>query len=196
MIDARDSDRAEPITPASPIGQLGQAMTWLNQRALRFTRPGSHWLLTSVKLGFIIKVTAILVALLQSFAEGTLNQEIPAPDRNIRYFVIVGIVLAPLLETLQIILVHWLTRRWLGLAGFVAASTVLAYAMHGPPLAYYPTGAAAAFLIMSYQYVSFREVLGTGKAFAGGDDLPRGEQRHHDAHHSGPPGLARERDQP
>ena len=142
-------------------------MTWLNQRALRFTRPGSHWLLTSVKLGFIIKVTAILVALLQSFAEGSLSQERPAPNRSVTYFVILGVVIAPVLETLQIMLVHRLTRRWLGLAGFVAASTALAYTMHGPPLAYYPTGAAAAFFIMSYQYVSFREVLGTGKAFAG-----------------------------
>ena len=167
MSDARGNDEAEPIVSASLVGQCRRATTRLNQRALRLTRPGSCWLLTSVKLGFAIKVAAVLVALAEAFARGATNQETPGPNRSIVYLAILGSVIAPVIETLQIMLVHVLTRRWLGLAGFVAVSTALAYATHGPPLAYYPSGAAAAFLIMSYQYVSFREVLGTGKAFAG-----------------------------
>ena len=152
---------------ASPVSQLGQAITRLNQRALRFTDPGSRWFLTSVKLGFIIKVVMTLVALLQGLAQGSLSERAPPLDLNIVEIVTLLVVFAPISETLGIMLVHLLTRRWLGLAGFVAVSTVLAYALHGPPLASYPAGPAAAFLIMSYQYVSFRDAVGVGKAFAG-----------------------------
>ena len=166
MSDARE-DGTEPIAPASLVGRLRRTITRLNQRALRFTHPGTRWPLTSVKLGFVIKTAAVLVAMAEVVARGHLNQKMPLPNRSLLYFAILGIVIAPVIETLQIMLVHLLTRRWLGLAGFAAVSTALAYAMHGPPLAYYPSGAAAAFLIMSYQYASFREVLGTSRAFAG-----------------------------
>lgn len=167
MSDARDNDEAEPIASASPVGQLRRAITGLNQRALRFTRPGSCWLLASVKLGFVIKAAAVLVALAEAFVRGTLDQNTPDRISSILLFAIAGVVIAPVLETLVIMLVHVLTRRWLGLAGFVAANTLLAYALHGPPYTGYSAGAAAAFLIMSYQYESFRERLGTSRAFAG-----------------------------
>ena len=167
MSDTRGDDGAEPIAPASPVGRLRRAITRLNQRALRFTRPGSRWFLASVKLGFINKAALILFAALQGLAEGSLSEEEPPLNRGIVDFAILAIVFAPVFETLGIMLVHLLTRRWIGVTGFVAVSTVLAYVMHGPPLAYYPAGPAAAFLIMSYQYVSFRDTLGIGRAFAG-----------------------------
>ena len=167
MSDTRDEDGAEPIAPASLVSRLRRTITRLNQRALRFTHPGSRWLLTSVKLGFVIKVAAISFALIEAFATGTLSRETPRPSRSTVSFAILAVVIVPVIETLQIMRVHLLTRRWIGLAGFVAVSTLLAYALHGPPLAYYPAGAAAAFLIMSYQYVSFRDALGVGKAFTG-----------------------------
>lgn len=146
--------------------RLGRTVERFNLWALHLTRPGPRWLLRSVALGLLMKATYIPVGLAVWGVQSAFGYE-PPPSVKPDLFKIVflGLILAPLFETAQIWLVHALTRRWLGLTGFVLASALLAYAGHAANNS--PVSAAVAFLLMSYQYVSFRSELGPGKAFAG-----------------------------
>ena len=160
-----------PIS-TSPANQFDRSVERFNQRALRFTRPGPRWLTTSVKLGFIMKAAAMLMSLAVWAALSAFGGEALPPDsrgtasRGTLEVAFLALVLAPLGETAQIWLVHALTRRWLGLTGFVLVNTLLAYAGHVPTTSI-PIAAALVFSVMSYQYVSFRDDLGAGRAFAG-----------------------------
>lgn len=156
----------DAILPTSP-GRINAAIKRLNRRALDLTRPGPNWLLTSVKIGLAAKAASVLLGVAVLALYYLLDEE-PSPliSRSLVELVVLALVLAPVIETLQIMLVHAATRRWIGLSGFVAASTILAYLLHSPANVM-PIVAAFVFLVMSYQYVSFRERLGTGKAFAG-----------------------------
>lgn len=159
-----------PLASTSRVGRFGRVVERFNRRALRFTRPGPRWFTASVTLGLIMRAAAILVAVAVVAARSVFGQETPpspfGTGRGVLEWVLLGMVLAPLFETAQIWLVHALTRRWLGLTGFVLVNTVLAYANH-VPTTNVPIAAALVFTAMSYQYVSFRDDVGAGRAFAG-----------------------------
>lgn len=159
-----------PLASASRPGRLGRAVECFNQGALRFTRPGPRWLAASVKLGLVMKALAILVSVVVTAVHSALGYETPpsrfVAGRGVLELALLGVVLAPLFETALIWLVHALTRRWLGLTGFVLVNTILAYANHVPTTSV-PIAAALVFTAMSYQYVSFRDGVGAGRAFAG-----------------------------
>lgn len=155
--------------PVSPTSQLGRAVERFNRRALRVVRPGSRWLMASVKLGFIMKAAAVVVGVAVLATQSALGYEVKdvsRPSDNIPELVFLLLVLAPLLETTLIWLIYASTRRWLGLTGFVLASAVLAYAGHYTPNSV-PIAIALVFSAMSYQYVSFRDEIGASRAFAG-----------------------------
>lgn len=159
-----------PLVSASRTSRFGQAVERFNRRSLRLTRPGPRWFAASVKLGLIMKAGAVLVSLMVVavrliFGHETSPSPFPA-GRGLLELAFLGLVLAPLFETAQIWLVHALTRRWLGLTGFVLVSTILAYVGHIRTTDV-PIAAALFFSAMSYQYVSFRDDVGGGQAFAG-----------------------------
>lgn len=149
--------------------RLVRAVKSINSCALRFTRPGSRWIAASVKFGFIMKAAAIPVGVVVLAVQSFLGHETQAPSGVSRggiELILLTLVLAPLLETAQIWLVHALVRRWFGVMGFVLVSTLLAYMSHGTTYGV-PIVSALVFTFMSYQYVSFRGSVGAGRAFAG-----------------------------
>jgi len=149
-------------------GRVSRAAERFNQRALRLTRPGRHWLLTSARLGLTVAIASLLAAFLLVAAFQGLGQDWPGErrDRSIADWIVEVIIFAPLVETGLILLVHLLTRRWLGVTGFVLVSTVLFTGLHIPTQVL-PIPAAMLFCVMSYQYVSFRDDVGRGRAFMG-----------------------------
>ena len=66
----------------------------------------------------------------------------------------------------MILLMHLLTRRWLGITGFVLVNTTMFATAH-IPTQIVPIPATMLFLVMSCQYISFRNDVGRWKAFAG-----------------------------
>ncbi len=144
------------------------AVERFNQQAMRLTRPGPHWLRASVKLGLVLATTSLLAALLLIAALLISHWEWPGERRGYSYteWIIIGVILGPLVETGLISLIHLLTRRWLGISGFVLVNTILFAAMHIPAQVV-PIPATIAFLVMSYQYVSFRNDIGRSRAFVG-----------------------------
>lgn len=144
----------------------GAAGQWL----LHATRPRANWLLTALVLGVVAKLLSIPFGFLGSMLPGAGGGGggLP-PPRHVSYstgrFVMAGLVLAPLVETLQIMLAHWLIRRRLGVMPFVLASAVLAYVLHDANN--FPLGAAAVFTVMAAQYASFKDARGTATAYWG-----------------------------
>ena len=112
-----------------------------------------------------ISVGAVVVAARLAFGHETPPSPFAA-GRGVLELAFLGVVLAPVLETALIVLVHAMTRRWLGLTGFVLVNTALAYVNHIPTTDV-PIAAALVFSAMSYQYVSFRDDVGRGRVFAG-----------------------------
>lgn len=153
---------------ASRKGRISRAAERFNQRALRLTRPGRHWLLTSARLGLTVAIASLLAAFLLVAAFQSLGQDWPGErrGRSIADWIVGVIIFAPLAKTGLILLVHLLTRRWLGVTGFVLVSTVLFAGLHVPTQVV-PIPAAMLFCVMSYQYVSFRDDVGRSRAFMG-----------------------------
>lgn len=108
--------------------------------------------------------TAFLVVLIE-YGTGDLEAtSTPAP--SLLSLVFGMILFSPLVETALIVLIHNMTRARLGLTGFVAINTVF-WAIAHIPLQNVPIAVAMLFIVMSYQYVSFRETIGARRAFWG-----------------------------
>ncbi len=77
-------------------------------------------------------------------------------------FALAAIIVAPLLETGLMVILYRVLYHWLrlGLLGYVIVSVVFWGANH--IVAAWP---AVIFIVMSYQYVAFRNALGRSKAF-------------------------------
>lgn len=107
----------------------------------------------------------IMLALLVRYALGYTEFE-SGPGRSVAYVVLAIVLFSPFVETALLVLIYKMTWSRLGLTGFVAVNTSL-WAVAHIPLQGVPIGAAVLFLAMSYQYVSFREAVGTRRAFWG-----------------------------
>ena len=141
----------------------------IHQCALRLTKPGSQYLLTSLKLEIIMSLLSLSVTAIYMLLTRVINIKsfnFDSETYNIWELIFGSILFSPLIETAVIMLIHASVRPWLGLTGFVLINTGLFAAMH-IPFKGFPISSAVGFLFMSYQYVSFRDSLGNGKAFAG-----------------------------
>lgn len=154
----------------APINQAGQSIKRFNQYALHLTQPGSRWINKSLKLGIIISaLNFVIIAsylLIPTLLSGQEYVSRHHGEINVVWQLFGSILFAPLVETALLVLIYALTWSWLGLSGFVLVNTGVFAAIH-IPFKGFPIAATIAFLIMSYQYVSFRNSIGSGKAFAG-----------------------------
>lgn len=153
---------------AQPASALGRAVEQFNRRALHLTRPGSHWLLSSIKicLGTMAVTVPLIILTLLVRAMLRYTESESDPDRKALSLVFGAVLFSPFVETALLVLIYKMTWARLGLTGFVMVNTML-WAVAHIPLQPVPIGAAILFLVMSYQYVSFRDGVGARKAFWG-----------------------------
>lgn len=138
------------IESGRSAGRLGRAVERFNRRALHLTRPGSHWLLSSVKICLVtmaVNYPLIMLALLVRYALGYTEFE-SGPGRSVAYVVLAIVLFSPFVETALLVLIYKMTWSRLGLTGFVAVNTSL-WAVAHIPLQGVPIGAAVLFLAMS-----------------------------------------------
>lgn len=110
----------------------------------------------------LILITALTIAF------PGLNENLETDyDRSIARMLIGSVLLAPILETLCLVIVYKLTWPCLRLTGFVLVAAVLASLAHAPGKGWLPVTAMGAFMIMAYQHVAFRERLDPDRAFWG-----------------------------
>jgi len=152
--------------------RLGWLIDRLNRQALWLTRPGPRWLLKAVLIGLSMKAASVLIAislkLLFAIATGALDTPDEAlPTVDVVKGVVTGLLLAPTIETLEIVLLFWLLRPRLGIGAFVLCSSVLAGLEHISGESWFRPDAILQFAVMSYQYASFREHVGKGRAYWG-----------------------------
>lgn len=143
------------------------ALERFNLVALRLARPRESWFLTSLKIGVVMTAAATLLSILVVSLLTLLRGSVPHGTMDTSWHHLLElIVLAPLFETALLVLIFKLTVKWAGLTGFMAILTVLAALVHIPnqPIL---LPAAIAFMMMSYEYASFRQAVGPGRAFAG-----------------------------
>ena len=135
--------------------------------ALKFASPGLHWFLSAVYFGLIMVATALAVTVPVMAARISFDYPpSPEPKRSLLGMAFGMILFAPLTETALLVLIHKMTRPCLGAGGFILVNTVLFGLMHIPSKGI-PAAAIVQFFMMSYQYVSFRDALGPGRAFSG-----------------------------
>lgn len=160
------SSATEPTEPLSD-NSLHRSITRLHDRALRLTRPGPNWLAASVKIGLALLAISVGIAVPVVTARLLLGEIIPdGKHRREGWLLFEAVLLAPVVETGMLVLLHRITRRRLGVGGFVLQSAALFGPMHLPNFAL-GVPQTALFLIMAYQHVSFREVVGAGRAYVG-----------------------------
>ena len=135
--------------------------------ALGFAGPGRSWFLSAVGFGLIMVAVSVAVFVPVLAARISFNYlPAPEPKPHLVWAAFSMILFAPLVETALLVLIYRMTKPYLGVAGFILVNTVLFGLLHIPSKGI-PASATVAFLMMSYQYISFRDALGPRRAFAG-----------------------------
>ena len=135
--------------------------------AIGFSGPRRHWFLSALRFGFIMVAVSITITIPVFAARISFNYlPPPEPERGLAEMAFSTVLFAPLAETALLVLIYKVTRPYLGVGGFILVNTALFGFLHIPAKGI-PAAATVAFLLMSYQYASFRHVLEPGRAFAG-----------------------------
>lgn len=159
------------MTFRATLSGVRNVVAKVNGWALARTAPGPHHLRKAIKIGLSLGGLAFLkgagVVLLALVGIDIGYDAITSAELDRRTtigFALAASIVAPVLETWMMTILYRVLYHWLrlGLFGYVTVSAVFWGANH--IVAAWP---AFIFIIMSYQYVAFRDALGRSRAFCG-----------------------------
>lgn len=130
--------------------------------------PGRLWPLRAVAIGLGL-VAAPLLWWGLLWAIGHRPPPVAPSGLSVAAAVLAAVVIAPLMETLALAVLHWLAaiRLGAGLVPFVLLVAVAAVAAHWPPTVIRTPVTAAIFLVFAIQYSGWFRARGFKVAFGG-----------------------------